>query len=723
MKKVQITLNEMEEDASGVEQSLSQLSGVRNVNANPSSKVIVADCEEYIAEDQLISTLRQGGYQVIDIFFEKSTENREIEEQTVIFKSAEKTSDWLENMIWSWVFAAPLIGLILYELFLGYPEAYRETLHIITLLLSLPIVFLMGWKVIYAGFQGFITLSFDTNTLITLSTVLAYATGIISIFLEITDYSSISGVMMAFFITGKYLETKVYGAAEKEVRKFTKLIPQSATIMIGKEELVVPLSEIQIGDLLIALPGDHIAADGVIVKGKGIINESAISRREQSQEKKQGDVILAGSVIEEGKLIIEVTKVGKDTILSKVVGMVEGVQSTKITIQRKINTVTNLLFPIMIILAAICFVSWLVFTQDFSKALNTALAVIIIACPSSLALAIPTVLFIASSLAARQGILVRNGESFQTLTEVRTIILDKSGTITQGIPEVSYISSLIKEKDLLEAAASVQHILDPLVAKCLLERAGLKRYKKVTNVTIIPGKGVEGEIDKKKVLVGNKKLMTEKAITFHGLLHRIDEYESSGKRSLIVAINGKIAGVIAISESLREDASIAINRLQKMNYNIILMTSEEEKTAKALAKNLNIQEIYHEVSAQETLTKIKELQNLGRVAFVSSPAKNMKALDQSNIGIVIGNESDVGHGTEDILITKSSISGVSEIAKFSRQVQRKINQNLFWAFGYNVLAIPLAVSGLLHPIIAELAMLASMLSIFINANLLRKNKF
>lgn len=719
MKKVQITLTDIEEaDTSKIEQSISQLSGVKNIAINPSSKTLTADCEEYIGEDQLISTIRQTGYQVADIFFEKSTEDEVIEEgDTFLIKQTEKSHDWLEKVVWSWVFAAPLVGILILEIFLGHQESW--ILRLLTLFLSLPVVFLMGWKIISSGVQEFISLEFDTNALITLSSVVAYGTGFLSLFLNVTDYSGVAGIMMAVFITGKYLEARVRGESEKEVKGLISLRPQSAKILVQGEEMVVPLSEIQDGDILIVLPGDHIAADGIVIKGRGVVDEGIITGDGTSKEKKQGDIILTGSVVQEGKLVIEVTSIGKDTTLSKMLGVIEGMQSTKFPIQRKINAITKVIVPTMIILSILSFVIWFAFTQDLSKALNTALAVLVIACPSSLALAIPTVLFIGSGIAARRGILVRNGESFQTLKEVKTIIFDKLGTVTYGLPEASYVTSLIKEKELLEIAASLARSQDPLLAQALLDRAGLRRYKQVINQTIVPGKGIEGEIDKKKVLLGNRKLMIEKSIALKGFGVRVQEYERSGKKALIVALNGKAAGVIAISDQLREEAISTITRLQRMKYNIILMTNEDERTAHALAKKLNISEIVSETSSNKLLEKIKELQSFGKVAFIASPGRNIKAINQSNVGIVIGSEDNIGRGTEDILLTKNSLSGVVEIAKLSQEVQRKTNQNLLWALGYNILAIPLAVMGLLHPLIAEIAMIASTLSIFMNANTLR----
>lgn len=723
MKKVQISLSGTEiSDTSAIEKSLNQLSGLRNIEINSASKIIKADCEEYIQEDQIISTIRQAGYQVSEVIFEKSNTSSVIEENVFTIKQSDVSSNWRNKLIWSWVLSIPLFGLILFEEFFNPLVLQSWIIKILVLFLSLPVVFFIGWKIILSGFKGLISFSFDVNSLITLSSVVAFLTGILSWFTEIKDYSAIAGVMMAIFITGKYLENKVIGETGKEVKSLKLLFPQSVRIIVDGKEILVPLSEVQVGDLIVMLTGDHVAADGQVVKGHGTLNEQMLTSEDGFMEKKIGDIILAGSIVQDGRLVVEVTKIGKDTFLSKVSRVIESTQGTKISIQNKINKITKIIAPTTIVFSILIFSAWYLFTQDINYSLNAALAVLIVACPSSLGLAIPVVLLIGTGLAARRGILVRNGESFQTIEESKKIIFDKIGTLTKDNPEVSYVFSLIKEKELLEFAASLIHLENEILAKNILDYAGLKRYKKVNNFNKISRNYLEGEIGDKKVIIGNRKTMIKNSIALQSLGPRIKEYEDSGKNILIIAINKKISGIIALSNNLKEDSIKSVMDLQRLKYKIFILTEDNETVSKVLSRKLNNSQIIFDISKEETLKKINEIKSSGGVIFVASPAKNVNALNQSNVGIVMGKETDLGHGTEDILVTKSSVKSIVEIARLSKEVQNKIGQNLFWALGYNMIAIPLAAFGLLNPLIAEIAMLASSLSVLINANLLRTKR-
>ncbi|MBM3233003.1 cation-translocating P-type ATPase [Candidatus Pacearchaeota archaeon] len=723
MKKVQITLVDIDDqDSFKVEQSLNQLSGVRNVAVNMATKTVTADCEDYIAEDQLISTIRQTGFQVSDIFFENSSSETVIDDENYFkVKQEGKDTDLLDSVVWAWVFAIPLIGILISQLI--FQEGVSFTMQAIVLLISLPIVLVMGWKPISSGAQSFHSMSFDSNSLIFLSASVGIFTGVLSLFISITNYSGIAGVMMAIFLTGKYLEEKVRNEVGRDIRRFNRLIPDTAIIIIQGKEFRVPLSEIQVGDIMVLLPGDHIAADGLITKGSGKVDESLLTSEDHLIDKAQGDSILAGSVINSGRFLIEVTKIGKDTYLSRALGVVEGTQNSKRSIQRMLNSVAKYMVPSMIVLSVLTFVSWLIFTQNFNASLNYALAVLIITCPSSLGLAVPAVLFVGSGMAARKGILIRNGESFQIIKEAKTIIFDIPGTLTKGTPDISYITSVIKEKNLLEIAASMMRQYDTELANSLLRRAGLKRFKQVENTISTPGKGIEGNIDGKKIVAGNKSFFAEKSISIKGMGKYIQEYEDGGKKVLLISISGKVVGAIAVSDELKEDSQSTVIRLQKMNYKVMILVSDNERAGKALAKRLGNPEVLIARTPEEISKKISHLQEFGRVAFISGPNRNGRAIKQSNVGIVIGKEDDLGNGTEDILITKTPSASIIEIARLSKKVHDKVQQNLYWAIGYNVLAVPLAVLGYMHPIFAEMAMLASTISIFANANILRAERF
>ncbi len=630
--------------------------------------------------------------------------------------------DWLKRLIGAWVFAIPVAILMLASRIFKIEIFSENIMIIITLILAFPVVFIFGWSTIKGGLRGFYNFYFNMDSLIALGTIIAYLTGIFSLFNFVDDYSGISAMIMAIFITGKYIESKARGKATQEIRKLLELGAKNALVLRNKKEHLIPISDVKIGDLMIIKPGEKIPTDGIVIKGESAVDESMVSGESMPVEKKPGNSVIGATINQEGILYVKAVKIGKDTFLSHVIKLVEEAQSSKVPIQRLADKITNIFVPAILILAVLTFIGWFLFAGDLSRALGVAIAVLVIACPCSLGLAVPIALTVGSGIGAKRGILIRKGEAIQTIKEIKAIIFDKTGTITKGKPEVTDIYSFVKKDYLLELAASLEKLSTHPIAQAIVAHAALKKYRKVTKFKIIGGRGLEGKIGTKNIVIGNKDLMKQKNISFGKFEDKILEYESKGKTTMLISENGKVIGIIAVADAVKEDSQQAIRILHKMGYWTIMITGDNERTAKAIAQDVGISQVIANVLPEEKALKVQELQKKAMVAFVGDGINDAPALKQSNVGIAMGSGSDIAIESGDIVLARGSLIGVVQALALSKATFRKIKQNLFWAFAYNVVAIPLAVAGILHPIIAELAMALSSITVVTNANLLRRKK-
>ena len=626
---------------------------------------------------------------------------------------------WKRRLWGAWALAIPIATLMVLERFFEVMP-FGELTSLIILLLGFPVLFFFGWPTLKAGMRGFISFYFSMDSLIALGTVIAYATGILGFFIEVQDYSGVSAMIMAIFIAGKYIETKSRGRATQEIKKLLELGAKKARILRGKEEVEVPIIEVKIGDVMVIRPGEKIPTDGIVVKGQSAVDESMITGESMPVEKKTKDTVIGATMNQDGILYVKATKIGNDTFLAHVISLVEETQGTKIPIQKVADKVTNIFVPAILILAVLTFAGWAFFSGDWSRALGAAISVLVIACPCALGLAVPIALTVGSGMGAKRGILIRKGEAIQTMKEVKTIAFDKTGTITKGKPEVTDFVSKVSEKYLWEIAGSLEHLSEHPIAKAIVAKAALKENKKVTAFSVVRGRGLEGRIGNKKIIIGNRTLMNEKKISFAALEQTIKGWEEEGKTSMIVAENAKIIGAIAVADALKEDSVKAIAALKRRGYRTVMITGDNETTARAIAKHVGMAEVIANVLPEEKAKKVEELQRRGMVAFVGDGINDAPALKQSNVSIAMGSGSDIAIEVGDLVLVKSSLIGVVQAINLSKATFKKIKQNLFWAFGYNVVAIPLAVAGMLNPIVAELAMALSSISVIANANLLRR---
>ena len=494
--------------------------------------------------------------------------------------------------------------------------------------------------------------------------------------------------------------------------------------MRGKEEIEVDISEVQIGDVMIIKPGEKIPTDGVVIRGESAVDESMVTGESLPVEKTKGSNVIGATINQDGILYVKATKIGKDTFLAHIIELVEEAQGTKIPIQKLADKITSIFVPVILTLAVLTFLGWFFYSGDLSRTIGVAVAVLVIACPCALGLATPTALMVGSGMGAQRGILIRKGEAIQTMKEIKTVVFDKTGTITKGKPEVTNIKTFekISEKELLNLAANLEKLSEHPIAKAIVNKADLKSYKKVTAFKVLRGRGVEGKIGKDIILIGNQTLMKERKIDLNKFVRSVEGFEEDGKTTMIITQNKKVLGAIAVADSLKEDSKEAIKRLNKGGYRTVMITGDNERTAKAIAKQVGIKEVIANVLPEDKSKKVEELQKSGMVAFIGDGINDAPALKQSNVGIAIGTGTDIAIEAGDIVLAKGSLEGVVQSINLSKATFRKIKQNLFWAFAYNVVAIPLAIGGVLHPVVAEIAMALSSITVVSNANLLRRSK-
>ena len=510
-------------------------------------------------------------------------------------------------------------------------------------------------------------------------------------------------MIMAFFLTGKYVEVKARGKASQEIKKLLELGAKNALVLRNNKEFEISISEVKINDVIIVKPGEKIPTDGVIVKGESAVDESMVTGESLPIDKAKGDKVIGATLNQDGVLYIKATKIGKDTFLSNIIKLVEQAQGTKIPIQALADKITSVFVPVVLVITILTFIAWFYFNKDLSRAIGVAVSVLVIACPCALGLATPTALMVGSGMGAKRGILIRKGEAIQTMKEIKIIVFDKTGTITKGKPEVRAVYAEIGEGYLMEVAASLEKLSEHPLSKAVVEKANLKKYREVKAFKILRGRGVEGEIGKKSIVIGNSTLMKERGINLKEFNNKINEFESKGFTTIIVSDNGKAIGIIGIADAVKEDSIEAINKLNMEDYKTIMITGDNEKTAQAIAKQVGIKEVIANVLPEDKAKKINELKKQAMVAFIGDGINDAPALKESNVGIAMGTVTDIAIEAGDIVLVKGSLNGVVQSINLSKATFSKIKQNLFWAFAY-------------------IAMALSSITVVTNANLLRRKR-
>ncbi len=720
--------------AAKVEKALSSLKGVKRASVNLATEKATV---EYIPKIATLMDLRKAvqdaGYGV--------SEEEEVDKSLVEMQKARV------RMFVGWGFTIPIVIWMIAEMIFGVVWPSREIYDLGLILLAVPVLFWAGLSTLRSAVKSIAHKTANMDVLIMMGTSIAFLTGPPIFFgVPILNYAGVAAMIMSFHLTGRYVEAKAKGRASQAIKRLLMLEAKSARILVKGKEKEVPIEEVKVGDVMVVRPGEKIPTDGVVIEGESSVDESMATGESMPVRKKKGSEAIGATVNQEGLLKIKATKVGKDTFLSQVIKMVEECQGTKVPIQEFADKVTSYFVPAVLLIATTTFILWMVvpgfigvianWAQSFlpwvdptlgvfTLAIFATVAVLVIACPCALGLATPTALMVGSGLGAENGIIIRKGEAIQTLKDVHTIVFDKTGTITQGKPALTDVVATrdFTQREVLGLAASVEAGSEHPLAKAIVEGAHAKKLKlaKLRGFKAVRGKGIRGTINGKQILVGNRLFLKEAGINVAPLENELKHLEDEGKTAVLVASGRKLAGVCAVADTLKEDSVQAIKELHKMGLKTVMITGDNPRTANAIARQVGIDRVLAEVLPDQKVAEIKHLQGeVGMVAMVGDGINDAPALTQANVGIAIGTGTDIAIEAGDIILVRGDLSSVVSAIKLSRATFRKIKQNLFWAFGYNTAVIPLAIFGLLHPVIAELAMATSSISVVSNANLLKR---
>ena len=596
-------------------------------------------------------------------------------------------------------------------------------------ILATPVQFIIGWQFYVGAYKNLRNGGANMDVLVALGTSAAYFYSLYEAFKTIGNSSYIphlyfetSAILITLILFGKYLESRAKSQTTNAITELLNLQAKEARVLRDGKEVMIPVEEVVVGDHLIVKPGEKIPVDGIVVKGRTSVDESMLTGESIPIEKNPGANVIGATMNKNGSIEIEATKVGKDTALASIIKVVEEAQGSKAPIQRLADVISGYFVPIVIGIAILTFIIWIFFVQpgQLEPALIAAIAVLVIACPCALGLATPTSIMVGTGRAAETGILFKGGEHLERTHQINTVVLDKTGTITKGKPEVTDFIGNEKTLQLLASAekGSEHPLAGAIVAYA--EENGIEILD-VEDFKAIPGQGIEATIAGNQILVGNRKLMNNHQINIDGYEEKLVEFETNGKTAMLIAINGEYSGTIAVADTIKETAPEAIKQLKAMGIEVVMLTGDNERTAQAIAKQTGIDQVIAQVLPEEKAEKVKQLQAQGKkVAMVGDGVNDAPALVTADIGIAIGTGTEVAIEAADITILGGELLLIPKAIKISHATIRNIKQNLFWAFGYNTAGIPIAAAGFLAPWLAGAAMALSSVSVVTNALRLKR---
>jgi len=724
-----------------VSTSLRRAHGVANVRTNIANHRVDVEFDPgQIDLDALKSAVERAGYDV-EVVEEGS--------RTSAARSGDDVEERYLAQAWKrlWIAAVPATLIML----LMIPHMFWQPVPgylAIVAVLAFPVVFLYGGFATHrSAWRSLTNRTANMDVLISMGSLPPYFIGLVGFVYPMTSFIEMAATIMTFHMLGRYLETRAKGRASQAIKRLVTMGAKTASVLRDGQEVEVPAGELQAGDIMVVRPGAKMPTDGEIVEGNSHLDESMATGESVPVEKGPGDAVIGATINKEGLLRVRATKVGADTFLSQVIRLVEEAQGSKVPIQEFADRITGYFVPAVILISLISFFVWLVFGESLRPILVwgatllpwvnpelsplligvlSAVAVLVIACPCALGLATPTAIMVGSGLGAERGVLIRSGEAIQTLKDIKAVVLDKTGTITRGKPSLTdvWATEGFDEGEVLRAAASVEagseHPLGQAIVAGARERS--LDVPEVTEFKAVTARGVEGMVDGRHVRVGSRRLLIEAGIALGDLDDRLMQLETTGKTAMLVAIGDRAAGLVAVSDTIKEDSRPAIAAMHALGIHVVMITGDNERTARHVAAQVGIDEVQAGVLPEGKVAAIRELQSRfgDRVAMVGDGINDAPALKQANVGIAIGAGADVAIEAADVTLVTGELSRVVEAIRLSKATFSKIVQNLFWAWFYNIAAIPIAALGLLHPMIGVIAMTASSLSVIGNSLLLKR---
>ncbi|EGL84286.1 heavy metal translocating P-type ATPase [Caldalkalibacillus thermarum TA2.A1] len=722
-----------------VEKSIKKVEGVHAAHVNLATNSAQVEAEPAVTAEDIIKAVEKIGYQAA--LMEDNQEQDQSAEQ-------EKEANKLKK---DFTVAAILTTIVLLGSIPHMMEGWGEWVpHFIAnpyflLVLTSYIQLVPGWRFYKNSYKVLKNGSADMNVLVAMGTTSAWLySGAMTLFPTTLSnwgfpyqlYYDVTTVITTLILLGRYLEAKAKGKTSSAIKKLMGLQAKTARVIRNGEELEIPVAEVQINDEVLVRPGERIPVDGVIIKGRSSVDESMLTGESIPVEKKEGDEVIGATINKTGSFTFRATKVGKDTVLSQIIRMVNEAQGSKAPIQRIVDVVSAYFVPAVVIIALISATIWYFIGPEPSLtfALTTFIAVLIIACPCALGLATPTAIMVGTEKGAENGILIKDAASLERAHKVNAVILDKTGTLTEGKPKVTDIitTSSYLETDILTLVASVETASEHPLGEAIVEHAkerGLS-LDKPESFEAIAGHGLVATLGDKEILVGNLKLMERYQIDAEEMKEKAESLADEGKTPMFVAIGGQLAGIIAVADTLKKDAAQAVRTLQEMGIEVIMLTGDHYRTAQAIAKQAGIDRFIAEVLPEHKADEVKKLQAQGKVvAMVGDGINDAPALAQADVGVAIGTGTDVAMETANITLMRGDMMSVATAIRLSKATMRMIWQNLGWAFGYNIILIPVAAGllfpffgVLLNPMLAGAAMAFSSVSVVLNTLRLRRFK-
>ena len=732
--------------AKRVEKAISELEGVADVNVNfAAEKAFVTYNPQKVRPSAMKEAVLKAGYQPL--------ENKGAGAEDEDRKRREKEINTMKKkFIAAAIFAFPLLYIAMVPMikFVSLPGAkmldglmmnYPLFYALLEFFLTVPVI-CVGYRFYTVGFKSLFQKSPNMDSLIAVGTTAAVAFSLYNTFQIVKGnfqavhslYFESAGVIITLILLGKMLEAVSKGKTGEAIKKLMGLAPKTAFVIQNGAETEIPVEEVEIGDIIIVKPGAKIPVDGVVIEGHTAIDESMLTGESMPVDKKAGDKVYAASLNTTGTVKFRAEKVGSDTALAQIIKLVEQAQGSKAPIAKLADIVAGYFVPAVIAIAVASGIAWFIGTGDFKFALTIFISVLVIACPCALGLATPTAIMAGTGKGAENGILIKSGEALETAHKINAIILDKTGTITEGKPSVTDLicASNFTQEKLLQLVASAEKNSEHPLGQAIVRGAQEKSLAllEAENFNSITGQGIEAQIAGLSVFVGNRKMMEEKNISVKELEKDADKLAEEGKTPVFVAADGQPAGIVAVADVVKKSSRAAIESLHKMGIEVAMITGDNKKTAEAIARQVGIDRVLAEVLPQDKAFEVKKLQQEGRkVAMVGDGINDAPALAQSDIGIAIGSGTDVAMESADIVLMHSDLTDVPTAILLSKKTIRNIKQNLCWAFGYNTIGIPVAAGilylfggPLLNPMLAAAAMSLSSVSVLTNALRLKRFK-
>jgi Cu+-exporting ATPase len=712
--------------------ALDKLEGVESKELLVTEKATITYDPSSITPERIKKQIKDVGYEPLEeeaADVEKQAREKEIKSLKIRF------------------FISAVLGLPLLYFAMGphiglpMPDLSTKALALIQFFLTTPIM-IAGYQFYTRGFTAVIkTRTANMDTLVAVGTGSAYLYSLFATIFILQNnanfgikdiYFEVAGLLIAFILLGRYLEAIAKGKTSEAIKKLLGLQAKTAIVIRDGKEQEVPIEEVHVGDIVLVKPGQKIPVDGTLTDGHSSVDESMVTGESIPVEKTKGSKVIGATINKTGSFKFRAEKVGKDTALAQIIKLVEEAQGSKAPIQQLADLISSYFVPVVVGIAILASIIWFLLGFEFTFALTIFVAVLIIACPCALGLATPTAIMVGTGKGAENGILYKNAEALQITHKLNTIVFDKTGTLTKGKPEVTDVYSIEKgkENDVLKYGAIAEKNSEHPLGEAIVKGAKKKGIKVVDpkKFNSITGKGIVAEFDNKHILLGNRNLFKDKKIKTAFIEDKLQKYESQGKTAMIVALNKKLAGIIAVADTLKDYSKEAVEELHKLKIEVVMITGDNKRTGEAIAKQVGIDRVLAEVLPEDKANEIKKLQKENKkVAMVGDGINDAPALTQADIGVAIGSGTDVAIESGDIVLIKEDLRDVVTSMDLSRYTMKKIKQNLFWAFFYNTIGIPLAAGAfypitgwLLSPIIAGAAMAFSSVSVLSNSLLMKK---